>query len=143
MAAMSGYGSNVTRYSVADPIVSTTTATNTRVSQATVHPSPSTGPYVPPVRPSGIRVTHSPIAESSARTVILTRWSSTTPRALTMPPQRGTPSPHVAEPLIPEDDPGLGGAFMGYPVVSTSDSPPLPAPGTGKYLSYVLFPLTY
>ena len=126
-----GRSHDITSQPTTDPSIGPLARPASKVRQVINPPTTSIGPFLPSAGPSGLRVTHSPLVDMS-RTTAVPLQPRATPRILTTPPQRGTPSPPLAEPLIPEDDPGLGGPFMGYPAVTSSDSPPSPAPGSGK-----------
>ncbi len=140
LATLSGLGRN-TRYATATATLSSVTTTESRTDRTTSTTGFSSGTFYPPAGSSGVRVTHAPLAEGDTCNILVTRQPRATPRPLTMPPPRLTPSPPVAEPLIPEDDPSLGGAFMGFPTTSAGDSPSSPTPGIGKYsTSFVLIP---
>ncbi len=129
LATLSGLGRN-TRYATATATLSSVTTTESRSDRNIGF---SSGTFYPAVETSGVRVTHTPLTESNTRNILTTRHPRATPLPLATPPPRHTPSPPIAEPLIPEDDPGLGGAFMGFPTTSAGDSPPSPAPGIGEY----------
>ena len=129
LATLSGLGRNI-RYATS---TATLTTTDSQADRSTSTTGFSTGTFYPPVGSSSVRVSHAPLTESDTRSILITRQPRATPLPLATPPPRHTPSPPVAEPLIPEDDPGLGGAFMGFPTTSAGDSPPSPTPGIGKY----------
>ena len=84
--------------------------------------------HTPTAGPSG---THQAPAQASPRASTSARPTPAN-RSLTTPPQQGTPSPPIAEPIIPEDDPGLGGVFMGYPATTMADSPTDVSSNTGE-----------
>ena len=140
LAPLSGYGRN-TRYTTATATLGSVTTTTAHSERHVGH---SRGTFYPPVEASSARISHTPLTESDSRHVLVTRHPRATPLPLvtplplSTPPPRQTPSPPVAEPLIPEDDPGLGGAFMGFPTTSAGDSPPSPTPGIGEYSIFTL-----